>query len=747
MKQASRDSGTRITKSIRFKLLFPLLVGMLALTLILSWYTYSSNKRAVEASVYEISRARTNQVWNSMSLLFRSLMSSVQNLVVDPHVTSFFEVGGEERSRTKDIGEWIDILSQGNDYFRDILIVNSQGICLVSSNPGHLGKSFLQLAAVEHALGGMFSLDGFAVGLITKKLTTHAAGPIDAGGEIVGAILLICDFPNVVDYEEGAEINTVLLAPDGRFAIHNDQSFMGEERDLAFPELYSGLLSSGRAGENVRYILTGRTYTGFARMEPTTRWIVLTSGPNEVVFAPAYEMGFTVFALSLVALAIVSFLLVRYADGMIGSLLTLVSYAKKVSEGDLESHLETSGRDDELGVLHSSLDRLVTELQSMILKTRQASRIKSEFLANMSHEIRTPINAIIGMAHLTLREPDMTEKQRDYLEKIQTAARSLLGVINDILDISKIEAGKLTLERTSFDISVLLRDVCSIHQLNAEAKGLNLVCNVSPDMPQHLMGDPFRLGQVVNNLVSNAIKFTAVGGVSVSCALIDKSDEAATFELEVSDTGIGMTQESVDKLFQPFTQADSSITRQYGGTGLGLAITSSIVSLMGGVLDVESEPGKGTVFTVMLRLDEDVAPDIFEQAQASGEVDFETLEIGDKVILIAEDNEINQMILNELLEPTGATVILAGNGSEAVDAVRREHVDLVLMDMQMPIMDGLQATRTIRSFANAEDLPIIAVSANAMKEDKEEGFASGMNDYITKPIELRQLYDVLKTWL
>ena len=736
----------RRMKSIRAKLILPFLLGTLLLALLLSWYTYDSSTRSMREAAVTIAKAKTDQVASSMTLLFRSLSSTIQNVVVDPHAVSFFSDDAEREISDHAAGEWMEILIQGNEYYRDIYLVDALGHCLVSSNPDLVGKNFADEPFVAHALEGMFTLEGFSVERETKRFTVVVAGPVDANFEVAGAMIIVCDFPQVVADDDGGMIFTALLQPDGLFASHRDEEIRGNP-EAADEALYRNLQSVGREGGPVNYRMAGKKYVGYAKLEPFSRWLVVSSGSEDDVFQFAREVRFTVFGISMAVLVLVSFIVVRFANGILNTLLSLIDYARRVSEGDVDLRLQPTTRDDELGVLHNSLERLVDTLQTMIFKTQEVSRMKGEFLANMSHEIRTPINAVMGMAHLALRDTEMDARQRNYLENIQTAARSLLGVINDILDISKIEAGKLTLEEVPFGIRQLLHDTRTIHRINADAKSLSLEVEVAQEVPDTLIGDPLRLGQILNNITSNAVKFTQQGGISIRCRLHEREDDLAHVEIDVSDTGIGISRESMEKLFKPFTQADASITRQFGGTGLGLAISKSLLELMGGSLGIVSEPGCGSTFTMKLplRIAESESPDDGMDAPALG--DFADLGLEGCVVLIVEDNLINQTILEELIAPSGATILLADNGREALDVVEARHVDLVFMDMQMPVMGGLQATKEIRAMPGMENLPIVAVTANAMREERQQAYESGMNDYITKPIEIRQLYDMLKKWL
>ena|GEM_PF-3101819 len=403
----------------------------------------------------------------------------------------------------------------------------------------------------------------------------------------------------------------------------------------------------------------------------------------------------------------------------------------------------------------------VTELMHAKILAEEASRVKSDFLASMSHEIRTPMNAILGMTYLCL-QTGLTDKQHGYVEKIQGAANTLLSLINDILDFSKIESGKFILEKAPFRLSDTLRSLWDLVAFRAEERGIVFRMDVDPGVPSAFVGDSLRLNQILLNLCNNAIKFTEKGHITLTIKPeglqpINGSPDApaaAKLLFTVEDSGIGMTKEQIGKLFNPFVQADGSITRKYGGSGLGLSISKYLVESMGGEIWVESRFRVGSAFrfTVILEVVDDSAENSLLRTQpadeSAHEEDWRVSPIMASILLV-EDNEINQEIAIELLTQAGAEVNVARNGVEAIAMVGAARYDLVLMDVQMPIMDGLEATRQIRKMIGfpARELPIIAMTAHAMKGDYEKSISAGMNDHITKPIDPKELYNTLRKWL
>jgi signal transduction histidine kinase len=396
--------------------------------------------------------------------------------------------------------------------------------------------------------------------------------------------------------------------------------------------------------------------------------------------------------------------------------------------------------------------KTLLELKSAVTASMVATKVKNAFLANMSHEIRTPLNAVIGLTHLLLRT-SLDDRQRDYTAKMGRAASTLLGIVNDILDFSKVEAGKMALERTPFDARRVFADIAACFQERSADSGIALLFDLDPSIPSTLLGDPLRLHQIFINLVDNAFKFTEKGTVTVRAAVSGRSGQDVTLDFAVEDTGIGMNPEQAGRIFSAFSQADSSFTRKYGGTGLGLTIAREMVELMGGRIAVSSEEGKGTIFSFSCAFPlpgvEEKAPGAPEEAAANAEDENAVLR-GMRVLLV-EDNEVNSLIAGELLEAVGIAVTTAENGEEALKRLEEAPktdggppFDIVLMDLQMPVMDGYEATKHILDNPEYQGMSVFAMTAHAYAEEKERALAMGMKGHLTKPIDVETLYRALR---
>lgn len=404
---------------------------------------------------------------------------------------------------------------------------------------------------------------------------------------------------------------------------------------------------------------------------------------------------------------------------------------------------------EQLQASNQKLEEQQDDLEKAIQRAEEATRLKSEFLANMSHEIRTPLNGVVGMNNLLL-ETSLNETQRSYAQIVARSADSLLQLLGDILDFSKIEAGKLLIEQVPFDLHTLLEDVVNILTIPAQEKGLALALEIASSTPNALIGDPGRIRQILYNLGNNAIKFTASGRVTIRVCPQTEDDTGVRMYIEVEDSGIGIPEDKHDYIFNKFSQADSSTTRQFGGTGLGLAICKELSEMMGGNIGVRSTLGIGSTFWFTLRLQHDKTEYHNNPHQRHKSYQRESLYFPGIHVLLVEDNHTNQLVASAMLRKCGCYVTTVNNGLQALSLIKCYPFPLVLMDCQMPEMDGYEATKLIRSFEKQHGrkaAPIIAFTAHAMQDDREECLRSGMNDCLTKPLKQHELETMLAKWL
>lgn len=602
------------------------------------------------------------------------------------------------------------------------------------------------------------------------KLTSGCQTPLDLNGIHTGAFgvsFLLTGWLSEAISKPIEGKKPFIIQSDGEMIAH--EALIDRSRGEAFAKQFAedlqadkliDLITDDQKASGTLYFEPWKAYISYSRISGPS-WYYIAEVPRRQVREEAILDAFTS---SLVGVGIGVFLIGSLAFALQRVISKPLELLTEDAERDIyhnqDSLFSGENRNDEIGVLArsfkernkryfkllSELDERVklrtAELAEAVTRAQQADQAKTTFLANMSHEIRTPLNAIVGMAQV-LEKSNLPESESQHLATIQKASYSLLEVINDVLDLSKIESGSLEFETTSFSIEELVHNAIEPLRYKAHEKGLELNLTITAPPDWGVISDPTKIKQVLINFVSNSIKFTESGSIYVSIDCTQTDNEATMLTCEVSDTGIGMSQEQASKIFEPFLQADASTTRKYGGTGLGLAISKRIIEGLNGVISVDTEVNQGSRFKFSIPIQFDYAAVVKDQITSKPSF---TPDLDSLTVLVAEDQETNRMVMNALLGPLVKKLILVENGVEAVEAWKHKEIDIILMDIQMPVLDGIDATKKIRSLeaaAGHHSVPIIALTANAFSEQVSHYLANGMNAHVSKPIDQQKLCETI----
>ena len=730
--------------SLRHKILFPLFAVLLIGFIALGVTSIHSVSTSLEENIVESVERQGQLIFRSIDVMLKNAENNLLHMREEAIVGQFAK---NPRAYRQDMQMALQKFSVRLDLFHAVGFVSAKGYLLASSAvPDADGTLFLghqshYIAAMAGDIGvsGMFksstaNKDGTFPAIIVVAI------PVYVEGRILGALFASLDMTRFeknfleTNGDTNTDLHTLLLNDAFVPVLHPSpqRRFIADGDDIT-------AIRAAHDNTAFRFSDNGTPTWGLRMTHASGKWSLAFIGPTQQVLAPVVALRHTLLAAFAAITLVVLLLSYRLVGGLLLRVTRVMHFAQHVAQGHLVERIpETSS--DELGQLAASVETMVHSLGEMVEKAEASNKSKSQFLARMSHEIRTPMNAIMGMTHLCQQTP-LTPQQQGYMQKIHTASKNLLEVVNDILDFSSIEAGKLSIEQTPFCLGTLLGSLQDLMSKTAQKKTLSFTVERTPDVPENFTGGQARLLQVLVNLCDNALKFTLHGGVTLHIALQSQNETHCVLLFTVRDTGIGIAKADSADIFLPFEQAEGSATRSFEGAGLGLAISKRIVELMGGTMGMRSEVGVGSEFFFTVPL--------LRQPEANSQSCLdETLEGIDCLqglhILVVEDNYINQEIAAEMLESMGITVSIANDGCEGAENAATTPYDLILMDIAMPKMDGFQATQAIRQGEGPnQHTPILALTAHAFAEDKEKSRVAGMDDYLTKPIDYTVLVNKL----